>query len=50
MAERAKALKAGTICSVAFHPAINEWNDRREVQLEIKDFRIEETAAQAQSA
>ncbi len=41
MAERGKALKAGTVCSVAFHPSINEWNGRREVQLELKDFRVE---------
>ena len=50
MAERAKALKAGMLCSVAFHPSINEWNGRRDVQLELKDFRVEETAGVAQSA
>ncbi len=50
MADRAKALKAGMLCSVAFHPSINEWNGRRDVQLEIKDFRVEEAATQAQSA
>ena len=48
--ERFRTLKAGTLCSVAFHAAINEWNDRRDVQLEIKDFHIEEVATQAQSA
>jgi single-stranded-DNA-specific exonuclease len=42
LAERAKALEDGTICSVAFQPSINEWNGRREVQLEVKDFRIED--------
>ncbi|HEV3162471.1 MAG TPA: single-stranded-DNA-specific exonuclease RecJ [Isosphaeraceae bacterium] len=42
MAERAKKLTAGTLCSVAFHPAINEWNGRRDVQLELKDFQIQE--------
>ncbi len=42
MAERGKALKAGTLCSVAFHPSINEWNGRRDVQMELKDFRIED--------
>lgn len=50
MADRAKVLKAGTVCSVAFHPSINEWNGRREVQLEVKDFQFEEAAPQAQSA
>lgn len=40
MADRAKALAAGTVCSIAFLPSINEWNGRREVQLEIKDFQI----------
>ncbi len=49
LAERGKALKAGTLCSVAFCPSINEWNGRRDVQLELKDFRIEEEG-HAQSA
>ena len=39
-AERGKKLAAGTICSLAFHPSINEWNHRREVQLEVKDFQL----------
>ena len=50
MADRCKTLKAGMVLSVAFHPSINEWNDRRDVQLEIKDFRVEEAGIQAQSA
>ena len=50
MAERGKALTAGKLCSIAFHPSINEWNGRREVQLELKDFRLEEEEAHAQSA
>ncbi len=50
LTERLRALKAGMVCSVAFHPAINEWNDRRDVQLDIKDFQVEEPATQAQSA
>jgi len=50
LAERGKALKDGTICSVAFHPSINEWNGRRDVQLEIKDFRLEGESHAAQSA
>jgi single-stranded-DNA-specific exonuclease len=40
MAERGRSLTAGTTCSLAFQPSINEWNGRREVQLEIKDFQI----------
>jgi hypothetical protein len=32
-----------------FHPSINEWNGRREVQLEIKDFHVEPTAADTTS-
>src|SRR5262249_46464008 len=34
LAERAKGLAANASCSLAFHPSINEWNGRREVQLE----------------
>ena len=41
MAERGKALAAGIPCSLVFHPSINEWNNRREVQLEIKDFSLD---------
>jgi single-stranded-DNA-specific exonuclease len=49
MAERAKALREGTVCSLAFTPTINEWNGRREVQLEIKDFQLDEAAAGAEA-
>lgn len=42
MAERAKSLTANTLCSFVFHPSINEWNGRREVQLEVKDFLLDE--------
>ena len=49
MADRGKVLIPGQVCSIAFHPSINEWNGRREVQLELKDFRLEESA-HAQSA
>jgi single-stranded-DNA-specific exonuclease len=45
MAERGKALTAGTPCSLVFHPSINEWNNHREVQLEIKDFAIDAPGA-----
>jgi single-stranded-DNA-specific exonuclease len=47
MAERAKGLTANSICSLAFHPAINEWNNRREVQLEVKDFQLDEASDHA---
>jgi single-stranded-DNA-specific exonuclease len=50
MAERGKALTPGRLCSIAFTPSINEWNGRREVQLELKDFQIDEGEAHAQSA
>jgi single-stranded-DNA-specific exonuclease len=41
MAEKGQSLTAGVQCSVVFHPSINEWKERREVQLEIKDFVLE---------
>ena len=41
MADRGKALAAGVPCSLVFQPSINEWRNRREVQLEIKDFSID---------
>ncbi len=45
LAERAKALAAGSICSIVFQPSINEWNNRREVQLEIRDFILDAAGA-----
>ena len=50
MAERGKVLTPGRLCSIAFTPSINEWNGRREVQLELKDFQLAEEGAKAQSA
>lgn len=44
LAERAKTLAADSVCSLAFHPSINEWNNRREVQLEVKDFQLDEAS------
>jgi single-stranded-DNA-specific exonuclease len=44
MASRLRDVKPGTLCSVAFHPSINEWNGRREVQLELKDVQVHEGA------
>jgi single-stranded-DNA-specific exonuclease len=41
MAERCRALKSGMLVSLAFQPSINEWNGRREVQLEVKDFQVD---------
>ncbi len=43
MANRASELRAGTQCAVLFRPSINEWNGRRDVQLEIRDFRVAES-------
>jgi single-stranded-DNA-specific exonuclease len=40
MVEKGQSLTAGTRCAVVYHPAINEWNNRREIQLEIKDFAL----------
>jgi single-stranded-DNA-specific exonuclease len=42
MAEKGSKLRPNMSCSVVFHPAVNEWNGRREVQLEVRDFAIEE--------
>ena len=40
MANRAAELRPGASCAVLFRPSINEWNGRRNVQLEVKDFRM----------
>jgi single-stranded-DNA-specific exonuclease len=45
LAEKGKDLKPNMFCSVVFHPSVNEWNGRRDVQLELKDFTIEEDRA-----
>ena len=50
MAARGKDLAAGTPCAVAFHPSINEWNGRREVQLEVRDIQIRQEGLHAQPA
>ena len=42
LAEKAKDLRPNTMCSIVYHPSINEWNGRREVQLEIRDIAVEE--------
>lgn len=47
MAEKCKGLAPGAACSVAFCPSINEWNGRREVQLEVKDLVLEDAPALA---
>ena len=41
LAEKGRDLAAGARCSIVFSPSINEWNERREVQLEIKDFVLD---------
>ncbi len=40
MAEKGRSLTPGARCTVIYHPSINEWNNRREVQLEVKDFAL----------
>ena len=44
LAERGKVLAADVVCSLAFTPTINEWNNRRDVQLEVKDFKLDEAS------
>jgi single-stranded-DNA-specific exonuclease len=39
MADRLGSLGPGTDCAIAFLPSVNEWNGRREVQLEIRDVQ-----------
>lgn len=46
-AEKLKGLKAGMRCAVAFEPSINEWNGRREVQIEVKDVQLRPDGAAA---
>ncbi len=41
LAEMGRGIAVGSRLSAVFSPSINEWRDRREVQLEIKDFIIE---------
>jgi len=48
--ERARAMPTGTLGSLAFTPSINEWNGRREVQLEVKDFQAVGDDAHARTA
>ncbi len=40
LAGRARELTPGARCAVAYQPSINEWNGRRDVQLEVKDWRL----------
>jgi single-stranded-DNA-specific exonuclease len=42
LAERGRVLHAGDRCSVLFQPTINDWQDRKSVQLEIKDFSVDD--------
>ena len=42
LAEKGRDITAGSRSRQCFTPSINEWNNRREVQLEIKDFVVEE--------
>ena len=49
LAERGRDIAAGSRLSAVFSPSINEWRERREVQLEIKDFALEKAGAPASS-
>ena len=40
MAERFRDVAPGARCSLAFEPKVNEWQGRREVQLDIKDIQF----------
>jgi single-stranded-DNA-specific exonuclease len=42
LAEKGRDITPGSRLSAVFSPSINEWNNRREVQLEIKDFYLED--------
>ena len=37
--DESKKLIAGTVCSLAFHPSINEWNGRVSVDLVVEDLQ-----------
>ena len=52
MAKRLAELRPGTPCAVLFRPTINEWNGRRDVQLDVKDFKVmgSEDAGNARTA
>ena len=41
-ADKLRQLEPGTVCAIAFHASINEWNGRRDVQLEIRDVQLQE--------
>jgi single-stranded-DNA-specific exonuclease len=42
MAERLASLARGSRCSLLVHPMINVWQERRSVELEIRDLRVTE--------
>ena len=41
----ARSSRPAASCSSGLHPSINEWNNHREVQLEIKDFAVDAQGA-----
>jgi single-stranded-DNA-specific exonuclease len=45
LAERFVGLNGAQQYSILFHPSINEWQGRREVQLEVKDIRPQDRPA-----
>jgi single-stranded-DNA-specific exonuclease len=50
MASKAKDLEPGTEVAAAFGVSINEWNGRRDVQLEIRDIQVRRESRHAQLA
>ena len=43
-------IEEGVECSIAFHASINEWNGRKETQLELRDVQLKGSAARSASA
>jgi single-stranded-DNA-specific exonuclease len=41
LGDKAKELGPNSMVSIVFHPSINEWNGRRDVQLELRDLVVE---------
>ena len=50
MADRLRGVTPGDSVALAFHPSINEWNNRRDVQLEVKDVKLAQEEAHARTA
>jgi single-stranded-DNA-specific exonuclease len=50
MKSKAKSLYEGGLYSFAFHPSLNQWNGRHEVQIELKEFETAEAIQEEQLA